>query len=142
MNRRQFVAKSRLRLLRSRRGGRSRFHLSTRLRCHDREKDFDYPRYLLIHTRPGSRSLFGAEFGTADRFPCCDGPYAHQLDARLISFGCPTRPQPWTKTWKPRWRSVLRTRLKGGRGHGIVHSEGGPQDWFSLLSDLVPHGNW
>lgn len=28
---------------------------------HDREKDFDYPRYLLIHTRPGRRSLFGAE---------------------------------------------------------------------------------
>lgn len=71
------------------RRGRSRFHLSTRLRCHDFEKDFDYPRYLLIHTRPGRRSLFGAEFGTADRCSCCDGPHAHQKDTRSIPSSYP-----------------------------------------------------
>lgn len=140
---RQPAAKFRLGLLCSRRErGRFRFHLSTRLRCHDREKDFDYPRYLLIHTRPGRRSLFGTELGTADRFPCCDGPHAHQTDARSIPLLLPNSTTALRRNLgAAMWRSAPSTRPEGGRTRGF-HSEGGPQDWFSLLSDLVPHGNW
>lgn len=85
----------------SARTARSRFHLSTRLRSHDREKDFDYPRYLLIHTRPGRRSLFGAEFGTADRCLCCDGPHAHQTDARSFdTFWLPASTTAMRQNWE------------------------------------------
>lgn len=76
---------------------RFRFYLSTRLRRHDREKDFDYPRYLLMHTRPGRRSLFGAEFGTADRCLCCDDTHARRTDARLRPSCYPLQPWPCNK---------------------------------------------
>lgn len=95
--------------------GRVRFHLSTRLRPHDREKDFDYPRY---HTRPGRRSLFGTEFARLIGVYVVTAHMRARRDARLIPPLYPLHPRLCTKTWEPQGGSARHKRPKGRRTLG------------------------
>lgn len=134
----------------------SRFHLSTRLRYHDREKDFDYPRCLLIHTRPGRRSSFGAEFGTADRFPCCDSPHAHPDGRSFNTLSLPNSTAPMRKTWgsrrrRPlfmRWRAVLGTLSREDLGQYTVREDHRTgfhccqTSCHTVIGDWIADGAW
>lgn len=106
---RQYVCElSNRTVLFSARRGRFRFHLSTRSRCHDREKDFNYPRYLLMHTH----TTWTSEFVRRGVWHGWSMPLLRQLtcvpDGRSFEALVPTSTTgPAPRLGRSRWRSAL-----------------------------------